>query len=88
MPNEVIDQVHILVCCVKAEVGLTFGRQDGTEIVDEHHDETEQALEEYNSYYDPDDDKTDNYNYYGESQYYYNPKLFISGVNKNPPPQE
>ena len=83
MPNEVIYRVHVLYRCSKAAVGPTFGWQDRTKIFDELHNELNQALEDNDSYYDPYDYETDNYNYDDDSQYNYNPKLIIAVVNNN-----
>ena len=50
-------------------------------------DEPDQSLEDDYLDYEPYNDKTDNYNYDNESQYYYDPKPFILGVNNNTTPQ-
>ena len=46
-------------------------------MIDEPHARPDQHLEDNDSDYEPDDDKTDNYSSDYESQYNYNPKLII-----------
>ena len=88
MTNELVDLTHILYHSSKLAVGITFGWWDGTEIFDKPHDEPDQALDDEYSDYILADDEADNYKYDDESQYDYNTKLFITGVNNYTPLQE
>ena len=91
MPNEVVDRIHTLSHFRKSEIRLTFGWWYSTKIVDKQHDEPDQAIDSYNSYYNPTNEfATKYYSSDDDSQYYYDPELVIAGVNpgRNPPPQQ
>ena len=88
MTNEVIDRAHILSRRIKEEVRLPFKYQYGNKIVDEPQNLTDQALEDNDLNYDPDNGETYKYNFDDGYQYYYNTKPVIAGAKKNSPPQE
>ena len=81
MPYEVVGHIHVLDRCSKVVDVLAFGWWDGTKIVNEPQNETDQ-------YDEPDNEKIENHNYDDDSQYFYNPKSVFAEVNNNPPRQE
>jgi hypothetical protein len=57
MPSDIIERVHTLAQWSKADIGLNFAWQDGSEISDELEDQLDHAIDDDDSDYEPPDDK-------------------------------
>ena len=85
MTNEVVNCVHTLVWHSKLEIGSTFRRQYGTDIIYEPIDEPVRALENGDSDYNLEDEDANTYDSDDNSNYDHGLYFFVSGVTGNNP---